>query len=152
MGRNILAVIVGYVTMFAIVFLALTIAFLAMGTDLAFQQGSFQVSPMWLVVMYIISLLAALAGGWVTATIAPRRNAVLALVVLVVILGILSAVPALSAAETPDVRSGDLSNMEAMMNARQPPWVALSIPIIGAVGAWLGGQRRLKAGLGKGSV
>jgi hypothetical protein len=146
MFRKVLAVIAGYVAMFLVVFLGLTAAFLAMGSDRAFQAQSYEVTPVWLVVMFIVSALAALVGGWVAANISPHRKTVLALAGVVVVLGILSAIPALTATAAPAAREGDVPNLEAMMNARQPAWVALALPVVGAVGAWLGGQRRLSRG------
>ena len=85
-----------------------------------------------------VSAIAALAGGFVCASIAASPKAPLALAVVVLVLGILSAIPALMPSPTPAPRQGNIGNLEAMNNARQPAWVALLLPVIGAGGALAG--------------
>ena len=41
MGRVIGGVVLGYIAMFAVVFIGLTVIYLLMGADKAFQEGSF---------------------------------------------------------------------------------------------------------------
>jgi hypothetical protein len=143
MGRVIGAVIAGYAVMFVVVFLAFTAAYLAMGADGAFLPGSYDVSVQWIALSLVLSLLAAVAGGWVCARLAgPRRQqAGLSLCILVLLLGILSAVPILTADDTaPKVRTGDVPSMEAMMSAKTPLWIALVTPVLGVLGVVAGGR------------
>ena len=63
MLRTIGSVILGYLVMFVVVFVGLTAAYLAMGTDRAFKPGVYDVTAIWLVVMFAISILAAFVGG-----------------------------------------------------------------------------------------
>lgn len=143
MGRVIGAVVAGYAVMFVVVFLAFTGAYLAMGTDGAFQPGTYEVSVQWIAVSVVLSLLAAVAGGWVGARVAgPRsRQAILALCIVVLVLGIAGALPMLMADDTsPPVRPADVPNMEAMMNARTPLWIALLTPVLGVFGVLAGGR------------
>jgi uncharacterized membrane protein YfcA len=118
-------------------------AYLALGPDLAFKPDTFEPSTLWLVVCFAFSLLAAVAGGFVCSRISgPGATKVLAGLVLV--LGILMALPALNtAADTrPTVRLPDTPSLTAMQNQRQPPWAAMSFPLIGAVGVLIGGSRK----------
>ena len=144
MGRAIGGVIVGYLVMFVIVFSTFSVAFLAMGTDGAFQPGSYEVSMLWIVISIILGIAAAVAGGYVCALIARGAAPVKWLAGLVVILGILSAIPALMPPDPslPTARDAALGNMEAMMNARTPAWIALLNPVIGAIGVMMGGRLR----------
>jgi hypothetical protein len=142
MGRTVASVIVGYLAMFAVVFLSLSLAYLTMGQERVFQPGSYDVSAAWLAVMFAVSLAAALAGGFVCASIATSPKAPVALAVVVVVLGILSAIPALMPLPAPQPRQGDVGNIEAMNNARQPAWVALLLPVIGAGGAIAGAKSK----------
>jgi hypothetical protein len=147
MLRTIGGVLGGYVTMFMLVFITFTIAYLAMGAEGAFKPGSYEVTTLWLVVSIALGLIAATVGGVVCLAIAKNHKAVLALAGLVLVLGLLSAVPALttsSASET-KVRAGDVGNMEAMMNAKQPAWIALLNPLIGVAGVMIGGRSRSSA-------
>lgn len=142
MVRMVVSVVVGYFAMFAVVFTMLTGAYLAMGADRAFHPGSYEVTGTWLVVWFVVSVVAALAGGFVCAAISSNPNAPISLAVVVLVLGGLSAIPALMppAADKPKVREGDVGNFEAMSNARQPAWVSLATPVIGAAGALAGAR------------
>jgi hypothetical protein len=141
MGRTILGVVLGYVTMFAVVFLSFSAAYLAMGADRAFLPGRYEVSPLWLTISIALSVVAALAGGFVCATIARSRKAPVALAGLVVVLGILSAIAQWQSPREPSKpRDSQVANLEAMMQAREPIWLSVLQPVIGACGA-LGGAR-----------
>ena len=50
---------------------------------------------------------------------------------VVLVIGLLSAIPVLKAADTPaEMRTGEVGNLDAMMKARQPAWVALANPFL----------------------
>jgi hypothetical protein len=141
MIRSALGVIVGYITMFVVLFCLLTAAYLGMGADRAFQSGSFRPSILWDAVEIVVGLAAAAIGGFVCIAIARKRGAVMALVVVILLLGAVSAIPVWMASGKPEaIRVGGLSNMEAMMKARQPVWIALLNPVIGIVGALAGAR------------
>ncbi len=143
MGRTIGAVIVGYLIMFVVVFGGLTAAYMAIGADRAFQAGTYDVSGLWIGVMSAVGLIAAMAGGWVCATIA-GRGGVKALAGLVLILGILFAIPVLFASPNAEkkVRPADVSMMTAMSESQQPAWAAILNPVLGVVGVMIGGKRK----------
>jgi len=142
MLRSALAVILGYVVMVVIVFSTLTGSYLGLGVTKVFHPGTYEVTSMWLAIMFVFSLAAAVVGGMVCASVAKGKGAVTALMVLVLILGILSAIPAITASNgTPAIRTGDVPNLEAMMNGREPAWFALLLPVIGVVGVMIGGKR-----------
>ena len=63
MLKKLVAVIVGYLVMFVVVFMCLTAGYLALGADKVFQPGSYEVTALWLIVWFIVSLGAALAGA-----------------------------------------------------------------------------------------
>lgn len=141
MMRSIGAVILGYVIMFVGVFVAFTAAYLAMGAERSFLPGSYDVSPLWMVVMVLVSLVAAIVGGWVCAAVARSDAAPLVLAVLILVLGIAMALPGVLG-EPPAVgpRTGDVGNMQAMTKAQTPQWLTLLNPFIGAFGALLGAR------------
>lgn len=142
MLRSILSVIAGYLVMAIVVMITFSLTYLAMGAEGAFKPGSYDPSLLWIVISFVLGLIAAVLGGLVCAVIArsPRPPLVLAAVVLV--LGLLLAVPVLieDRGGEPPVRSGDLDNFEAMNSARQPLWVALLNPLVGAAGTLLGAR------------
>ena len=143
MGRSIVSVVAGYVVMFATIFLAFTGLYLLLGQDLSFRPDTYEPSVLWLVVSFALGLAAAVLGGctcaWIARTATPPK--VLAGVVLVI--GLLSAVPVLTAAATPaEARTGEVGNLDAMMKAKQPAWVAVANPVVGLVGVLLGARLR----------
>ena len=142
MLKLIVAVIAGYVVMGILVFTTFSGAYLVMGADRAFQPGSYAPSMLWLILSVVLGFLAAWVGGVVCARIGGSGRAPKVLAAVVVVLGLLMALPALNPATDPrpTVRAGTVGNMEAMSNARQPVWMALLIPIIGAAGALVGGR------------
>ncbi|MFQ5607592.1 MAG: hypothetical protein ACE5GA_06565 [Candidatus Zixiibacteriota bacterium] len=142
MGKKILAVVVGYVVMFAFVFIAFTIAYLAMGTDGAYKPGVYDVTTLWITVTIILGIIAAILGGLVCVVIAKDQQAVKILAGVMLVLGLTMAIPAAmgSEEETPNVRSGDVAVMDSMQLGRQPLWVAFLNPFIGAAGALIGGR------------
>jgi len=145
MGRVIGAAIVGYLVMFVVVFVVFSGAYLALGAERAFQPGAYDVSMLWNVLSVVIGFVAAVIGGMVAVTIAKDARGPKALAVLVLILGILFAIPVMQQQPTSEVRTAEVGNMEAMGKARQPLWAALLNPVIGVVGVMIGGRRRSSA-------
>lgn len=139
MLRAIGSVVLGYIVMLVTVFITFTLAYAIIGTGGAFKEYSYDVSTLWAVVSILLSLAAAIAGGLVCASVARSATPPKVLAGLVVVLGLVMAVPALQqAGPVEDPRPDSVGNMEAMMNARQPAWIALLNPIIGAVGVLAG--------------
>jgi len=142
MARSIVAVIVGYVAMFVLVFATFTCAFLLMGTEGSFKPNSFEASNAWNVMALIANLVIAVIGGFICAAIARGGRAPIALAIVVFALGMLLAIPTLFANKenANRVRTGNISQMEAMQNATQPAWVPFTFPILGAIGVLIGGK------------
>jgi len=145
MLRKVLGVIVGYLVMACFVFLTFTGAYLVMGTNQAFKPGTYDVSLRWTAISFVLSLVAAIVGGYVCALIARSSRAAQVLAGIVIVLGILVAIPVLTGGDTrPNVRPREVPNLQAMQSARTPKWVALLNPIVGAVGVMVGAGIRQK--------
>jgi hypothetical protein len=149
MGRNIAAVVLGYLVIFVLLFCALTLAYLVLGADRAFRPATYEPSKRWILLSVVAGFVAAYIGGVVSAVIAKGSKAPLVLAALVLVLGILFAIPVLtrhySTAEL--IRDGNVGFVEAMQNAKQAPWVALLNPLIGAVGVLAGSRFRRNKGI-----
>ena len=143
MGRAIVSVVVGYVAMFAAIFLAFSGLYLLLGQDLSFQPGSYEPSVLWTVVGFALGVVSAVLGGYVCARIARTVTPPKVLAGLVLVIGLMSAIPVLMAASTPaEARAGEVGNLDAMMKAKQPAWVAVANPFVGLVGVLLGARLR----------
>ena len=142
MARTIIAVIVGYITMFALVFLTFTCVFLLMGTEWSFNPNSFDASNKWIAMSLVANLIIGIIGGLVCALIANGGKAPLILAVAVFVLGLIFAIPAVIAHDAnPNlVRPRTVTQVEAMQKAREPLWVPFTFPVIGAVGVLIGGK------------
>ena len=91
--------------------------------------------------MIIVGFIAAIIGGAVCSAIATRAsNAAKGLAVLVLVLGLLSAGYEMFAPveEKPSVREGEITMMDATMNAKQPTYMLIANPIIGVFGVLIG--------------
>jgi len=142
MVRMIAAIVVGYIVMFVLVFATFTAAYFALGADRSFRPGTYEVTGAWVAVSTVLSFAAAVAGGFLAAKIGRGQKAAVLLAVVVVVLGVVLAIPSLNAPKTDEVRPGDVSNADAMMKAQQPPAVTLVTPVIGAVGVLAGARLR----------
>ena len=144
MVRTIVAVIVAYITMFVLMFLTLTGAFLLMGTEWSFKPGSFEASNSWVAMSLVSGLIISTIAGLVCAMISRGGKAPMILAIVVFVLGMLLAVPSVIAHKqnAGKVRTGNLTQTEAMQNAVEPVWVPFTFPIIGVIGVLIGGKLR----------
>jgi hypothetical protein len=137
---KIAGVIIGYVLIAVLIFMTFSAFYLAIGADRAYNPGTYDVSPLWIAVSALLTLLAGLAGGYVCKSISGDRGAVVILAGIVLGLGI--AVASLqAAAERPpkEVRTSAVSNYDAMKKPQQPVWYLFASPIISAAGIIIGG-------------
>ncbi len=143
MLRGTLAVIVGYITMFIFSAVTFSVAYIVMGQDGAFKEGTTEVTMTWIVVSLVLSIVAALLGGVVAALIgrSPKRTPVKVLAGVVLVLGLLTAVMQMAATAPEQTEPvGEVSTMEAAAQAKQPVWMLIANPLIGAVGVLVGGS------------
>ena len=144
MVRSILSVLVGYLVMALVV--ALSFVPIVAAPGFAFRAGTAEAAPAFVVYSLLMSSLAAMAGGFITAVIAGkgRKVPVRVLGSLVLAFGLASAAVGLSA-EKPTVSPDDVAQMTPMERAqkgREPLWYALLLPFIGCGGVLLGGAIR----------
>jgi hypothetical protein len=129
--------------MFSALFLLFSGLYLALGQELSFQPGSYEPSTLWTAVSFVLGVLAAILGRYVTALIARTTTPPKVLAGVVLVVGLLSAIPVVAAGSgTAEARTGEVGNLDAMMKAKQPVWVALANPFVGAVGVVLGARLR----------
>jgi len=145
MIKNILAVIVGYIAMAAFVFLTFSAVYMITGSEGAFVSGSYEVSTMWILASIVLGFVGAVVGGLTSSAMSKSARAPMVLAGLVLVLGLVMAIPTVSA-EQPEsmVRQGDVAMMDAMNSAQQPSWLAFLNPFIGAFGVVVGSRCRKK--------
>jgi hypothetical protein len=145
--RTAIGVIVGYILMFVLQVAGFMTVYTVMGADWSFKTASYQASTRWTVMQFAMIFVTAAIAGLACAIIARGGKATLVLAAVVLVLGFALGVlgTAMRPADTHEVRTGNVANMEAMSKARHPMWVVFLGPIIGAVGVVIGGKLRRRA-------
>jgi uncharacterized membrane protein YeaQ/YmgE (transglycosylase-associated protein family) len=141
MVRKILGAIAGYLVFSICLFLLFSALYLAMGPDRAFLPAKYDPTMLWTVGAFILGFIAAVIGGFVAALIG-RSGAAKIMAGIVLLIGAIVVVMIIKENKPDEVRTGDVPNMEAMMKAREPLWVAVVNPILGAIGVLVGGSLR----------
>ena len=142
MLRNILAAIVGYIAIVAVLFALSSLVWLMLGPSGAFQPGTWEVSGGWVLFSIVLGFVGAYIGGRVCARVAHDAKGATILIAMMIVLGVVSALMPVEVATGP--RPDDVSMLEATMSASQPAWLPWLNPLIGVVGVWLG-SRKLRA-------
>ncbi len=137
--RNILAAIVGYVAMAALLFALFSLLWVTVGPTRAFEPGSWGVPVGWAVMQLVLGLVGAYIGGQVCARVAHDAKGATILIGLVIVMGVVNALISPEVAAGP--RPEDVSMMEATAGALQPAWFLWLNPVVGVVGVWLGTRR-----------
>jgi hypothetical protein len=141
MLRSIVAVIVSYAVMFVFFFAVFTGCYLALGVERVFQPDSYEVSALWLVLTVVLSFLGSIIGGYLCAMISKSKRTCQVFAFIVFFLGLLACIPEMKRnPDAPNVRAGEVPNMQAMQLAVTPMWVHLLVPVISAAGVLLGAR------------
>ena len=147
MARAIIGVIVGYVVMFILNFLGFVTLYAVIGPDQAFEPGRYLASNKWIAISFVIIFITGIIAGLVCAAIAKGGKAPFALAIVVIVLGLLLAIPAMMKAQANAklVRGGNVPQMEAAQKAYWPTWTPFAFPIISAIGVLIGGKLKRRS-------
>lgn len=147
MGRAILAVVVSYVVMLVLAFLAFTFAFVVFGSDVVFKPGIYEASTTWIGVAFIINISDAIIGGFICVLIAKGGKAPFALATVVLVLGMFVAFADMKKrqANIGLVRVAVTTKMEAIQKAYWPVWVPFAFPFTGAFGVLIGANLKRRS-------
>jgi len=147
MARAIIGVIVGYVVMFILNFLGFVTLYAVIGPDQAFEPGLYLASNKWIAISFVIIFITGTIAGLVCAAIAKGGKAPFALAIVVIVLGLLLAIPAMMKAQANAklVRGGNVPQMEAAQKAYWPTWTPFTFPIISAIGVLIGGKLKRRS-------
>ena len=145
MLKSILAIIASYFVMFIFLFAAFTGCYFALGAEGSFQADSYNVSTVWIALTVVVCLVAGLIGGFLCAAISRSKKTCQIFAFIVFFLGLIACIPAMKRSpDAPNVRAGEVSNLEAMGLAVSPMWLHLLTPVISAAGVLLGSRMKLR--------
>ena len=143
MLRSIVAVIVSYVVMFVFFMAFFTGCFITLGVERVFQADSYEVSTLWIGLTMILSVLGAMIGGYLCAAISKSKRTCQVFAFIVFLAGLLACIPAMKRnPDAPNVRAGEISNLEALKLEVSPMWVHLVTPVLSAAGVLLGARMK----------
>ena len=147
MARAIIGVVVGYVVMFILNFLGFVTLYAVIGPDQAFEPGRYLASNKWIAISFVIIFITGIIAGLVCAAIAKGGKAPFALAIVVIVLGLLLAIPAMMKAQANAklVRGRNVPQMEAAQKAYWPTWTPFTFPIISAIGVLVGGKLKRRS-------
>jgi hypothetical protein len=139
MLRSIVAVVVAYVAIAVLVMGLFTALWFGLGPDRLLVPGEWKGNLLITIAAPGITVLGGLFGGWLCAKIGRARGPVIALACVVLALGILMCYFTLQKPLPTGPREPGLTVQQIMEKGREPTWVAVSNPIIGAAAVLLGG-------------
>ena len=144
MLKSILAIIASYVAMFIFLFAAFTGCYFALGAEGTFQTDSYNVTTVWIALTVVVCLLGGIVGGFVCAAISKSKKTCQVFAFIVLFIGLLvCCIPAMKRnPNAPNVRAGEVSNMDAMELAVSPMWLHLLTPVLSAVGVLIGARMK----------
>ncbi len=140
--KAIVGIVVGYVFVVGFIMGTFTVLYSILGTEGAYEPGTYEVSMSWIIPTLVLGFLAAIGGGFICRAISGNLNVVTIFAGLILIAGLALAVLQASTDRLIEPREGDVPTAEAMQKSIQPLWVAIANPLIGAVGILLGGRLR----------
>lgn len=140
MIRSIAAVILSYIAMAVLIIVVFSAMWFGLGPDRLLVPGTWKGNLFLCIAAPGLTLLAGLFGGWMCAKIARgKRGPVIALATVVFVLGGAMAFVTLQKPEPTGPREPGMSVQQIMEKGREPAWVAISNPIIGAAAVLIGG-------------
>jgi hypothetical protein len=133
MLRSIAAVVLSYIAMAILVMVAFAGLWMGLGPDRLLEPGSWKGNLFFTIAVPTITAVAGLFGGWMCVKIGRGKGPAMALAALVMVLGMTMAYFTMQKPEPTGPRDPGMTMEQIMEKGREPTWVAISNPIIGAV-------------------
>ena len=141
MIRIILGVIAGYVAFSVTLFLLFSGLYMVLGSSGSFLDGSFDLSGIWIMASVAVFFIGGIVAALVCGAISQNAKSALIMGITLVVAGLLMAV--MQIAQDPGVTvrgTSEVPLMDAMNGARGPAWSYFISPVMGFLGAIIGGK------------
>lgn len=139
MLRSILAVIASYIAMAILIIAVFSALMIGLGPNRLLKPGAWEGNMFLTITAPSLTIVAGLFGGWLCTKIARKPKPVIALAVLVLVLGFVTAYSILQKPFPTGPRDPNLTTQQFMEQGREPTWLAISNPILGAGAVLIGG-------------
>jgi hypothetical protein len=128
--------------MFVLNFLCFVTLYAVVGPEKAFEPHLYLASNQWIAMSLACVFVSGIIAGLICALIANGGKAPLVLAIVVVVLGVLLAIPALmkARANADLIRPAAVNQMEAAQKAYWPVWPPFAFPFVSALGVVIGGK------------
>ena len=141
MLKSIVGVIVSYAIMFVFFMAVFSGSYSALASERVFQADSYEISSLWIRLTIVLSLLGSMIGGYLCAAISKSKRTCQVFAFIVFFLSLLACLPALKRnPDAPNVRAGEVSNLDARRLAVMPLWLPLVNSVTNAAGVLLGAR------------
>ncbi|MBK9188958.1 MAG: hypothetical protein IPM33_08370 [Phycisphaerales bacterium] len=151
MVRSILAVVITYIAMSVLIVGVFAGLWLGLGPDRLLEPGSWKGNLFFSIAAPSITVLAGLIGGCLCARIGRGRGPVIALAAIVFVLGMAMCMVTIQKPYPADPREPGLTMTQIMEQGREPTWLAVLNPIIGAGAVLLSGLSAVRKRMGTAS-
>lgn len=139
MLRSIAAVVVTYIVMAILVMAAFMALWFGLGPDRLLRPGSWEGNMLISIAAPAITAIGGLFGGWMCRKIGRGPTPVMALAAVVLVLGGIMAFFTLQKPYPTGPRDPGMTVQQIMEKGREPTWVAILNPILGAGTVLIGG-------------
>jgi hypothetical protein len=139
MLRSIAAVVVAYIAMGVLIMGAFAGLWFGLGPDRLLQPGTWKGNMLLCIAAPAITVIGGLFGGWMCAKIGRGGKPVMAMAGVVLALGMVMGYFTLQKPEPTGPRDPGMTAMQIMEKGREPTWLAIANPIIGAAAVLIGG-------------
>lgn len=143
MNRTVLSVAAGFAATAVVLAAGLSLGWSRLGADQALLPGRWEASPSWVLSSLGVSLVAAIAGGFVCAALGRSMRAPSVLAALVFGAGVVGAGAILLMPHATSARGPDVGLLEAIRETRAL-WPVVATPFVAATGVLIGALRRLR--------
>ena len=147
MVRAFFGAAVGYLIIGGLVFSGLSGAWVYLGAELIVIPGSYDATLQWTFMTIFWGFLSAIIGGHVSTWLGRSEVCPQVLIAIVLVAGIMSAVPSLQASySSVDVvlDPADWNIFQAASTLITPNWYNFLLPLVTALGIFIGGRQGLR--------
>ena len=140
--RSVGSAAVGALVMATVLGAGLFCGWKRLGAEEALLPGTYDASPAWMLTRYALTILAGLAGGYVSAALDGTMRAPRILAAAAFAAGALVLVVTWPSARAVNPRGDVVTFVDAVRLTREPAWLVSLWPLVGASGVLMGALRR----------
>lgn len=136
--RVFVAIILGYLCLFAVAFSVQTVAYIVLGSDRVFKSGAYDISNLWIAVTLVAGLVGAMFGGYICRFVGGSAKPAFYLAGLIVLIGFAFGFYGLLFPMASQLGQGDVKMLNAMNVTVANKWLVFLHSCVCGVGVLAG--------------